>query len=637
MLEATMAVVAIDPKRLEKLGPAERTINTLTTYTDHCVHNRPGFVVKDKSTIGTTWAPCTWKAEEGIGKVVYRKDKVGKKTTLTKVGVLDKDGKTIKDGNKVVGEYRNPGLYPEAVAWVYRQIAEVWKMDNEFAAKLASWSFPKEHRDLKVMLAAFMLVQTRSGEPVMDDGKVAFHDDDFRAVGEAMLLTRGSKTAFDEKLLLRVGDVLRLPEIAAINRELGFGKSARNPAMGRYDKTIVKWLSNLEANPGVLAGLVKKGWRTSVMEEARRVGYKPTTAKFFEILRWKQKQSDDGRRVLAIGVDVAAAESWDDLDEKAICKKITKDKPNYKRLVGLLPSKVGMTRAIMACAIETKGVLSDADLIILTPTLEDLGLLAVPDVKARHDAALAKATNQRAVNVARNVKDTKTAEALVAAADAATAVVLEEATKGLRVYVVVDKSGSMEAALEKAKEYLTKFLGGFPLNRCHVSVFNTMGSVVTLKEGTAIGVKQAFAGHTAGGGTSYHEGVRVLVDRFKPDADEDALFIFIGDEQDTSGGTKMIRDVFAKSGVNPVAFGMLHVGGHGLFVHTVARELGIPCFDIDVGIFNDPYAVTRTLQNLIKNTPVGQATVVRPMAVARKTLVQEIMETDLLQRPQWAA
>jgi hypothetical protein len=27
-----MAVVAIDPKRLEKLGPAERTINTLTTY-----------------------------------------------------------------------------------------------------------------------------------------------------------------------------------------------------------------------------------------------------------------------------------------------------------------------------------------------------------------------------------------------------------------------------------------------------------------------------------------------------------------------------------------------------------------------------------------------------------------------------
>lgn len=633
-----MAVAAIDPKRLEKLGPAERTINTLTTYTDHCVHNRPGYCVKDQSTIGTTWAPCTWKLEgEAKSKVVYRKDKVGKKTNLVKIGVLDADGKTIKDGTKVVGEYRNPGLYPESVAWVYRQIAEVWKMDNEFAAKLASWSFPKDHRDLKVMLAAFMLVQTRSGEPVMDDGKVAFHDDDYRAVGEAMLLTRGSKTAFDEKLLLRVGDVLRLPEVAAINRELGFGKSARNPAMGRYDKTIVKWLANLEANPAVLAGLVKKGWRTSVMEEARRVGYKPTTPKFFEILRWKQKQAEDGRRVLAIGVDVAAAESWDDLDEKAICKKIASTKPNYKRLVGLLPAKVGMTRAIMACAIETKGVLSDADLVILTPTLEDLGLLAVPDVKARHDAALAKATNQRAVNVARNVKDTKSAAALVAAADAATATVLEEATRGLRVYVVVDKSGSMEASLETAKTCLTKFLGGFPLDRCHVSVFNTMGSVITLKAASALGVKNAFEGHTASGGTNYHEGVRVLVDRFKPAADEDALFIFIGDEQDTSGGTRMLINVLTNSGVKPAAFGMLHVGGHGIFVHQAAADLGIPCFDIDVGIFNDPYAVTRTLQNLIKNTPVGQGTVVRPTAVVRKSLVQEILDTPLLSRPLWAA
>jgi hypothetical protein len=569
---------------------------------------------------------------------VYRKDKVGKKTVLVKIGVMDADDKTIRDGAKIVGEYRNPGLYPESVAWVYRQVADIWTMDNEFAAKLASWSFPKDHRDLKVVLAAFMLVQTRSGEPVMDDGKVAFLDDDFRAVGEAMLLTRGSKTAFDEKLLLRVGDVLRLPEIAAINRELGFGKSARNPAMGRYDKTIVKWLTNLEANPGILAGLVKKGWRTSIMEEARHVGFKPTTKKFFEILRWKQKQSEDGRRTLAIGEAVAEAESWEGLDEKAICKKIAKDKPNYKRLVGLLPSSVGMTRAIMACAIETKGVLSDADLIILTPTLEDLGLLAVPDVKVRHDAALAKATNQRAVNVARNVKDAKTVEALVAAADVATAVALEEVTKGLRVYVVVDKSGSMERSLEMGKEYLTKFLGGFPLDRCHVSVFNTMGSEIVLKAGSAIAVTQAFKGHTAAGGTAYHEGVRVLVNKYKPGADEDALFIFIGDEGDTSGSTMHIRKVFTDSGVTPVAFGMLHVGGPADFVHRVAGELGIPCFDIDTGIFNDPYAVTRTLQNLIRNTPVGAKPVARvPLAVVRKTLVQEIMETPLISRPAWAA
>ena len=628
----------IDPKRLEKLGPAERTVHALTTYTDHCVHNRPGYVVKDKSAIGTTWTPCTWKLEEGH-KVVYSKTKVGKKTVLAKVGVIDADGKTIKDGIKVVGEYRNPGLYPESVAWVYRQIADIFKMDNDFAAHLASWSFPKEHRDLKVVLAAFMLVQPRSGEPVMDDGKVAFHDDDFRAIGEAMLLIRGGKTGFDPKLLLRVGDVLRLPEVAAINRELGFGKSARNPAMGRYDKAIEKWLANLEANPAVLAGLIKKGWRTSLMDAARRVGYKPTTTKFFEALRWKQKQSDDGRRTLAIGVGVAAAESWEGLDEKAICKKITKDKPNYKRIVGLLPSSVGVTRAIMTAAIEAK-CLSDSDLIILTPTLEDLGLLAVPEVKARHEAALAAATNQRAVNIARNVKSAETAEALTQAADAATAKVMEEATRGLRVYFVVDKSGSMESSLAAAKKYLTQFLGGFPIDRTHVSVFNTMGSEVTLKAGSALAVDHAFKGHTAAGGTSHHEGVRVLVDKYKPTPEEDALFIFIGDEGETyhGGVHSKLRQVLERAGVNPVAFGMLHVGGHSTYVHDAAADLAIPCFDIDEGIFKDPYAVTRTLQNLIKTTPVGQkkAGAIAPVFV-RKTLVQEILETPLLDRPAWAA
>ena len=46
---------------------------------------------------------------------------------------------------------------PEAVAWVYAQCAEVWNLDNEFAAKWASRAFGEEHRDLKVVLCALML------------------------------------------------------------------------------------------------------------------------------------------------------------------------------------------------------------------------------------------------------------------------------------------------------------------------------------------------------------------------------------------------------------------------------------------------------------------------------------------------
>src|SRR5688572_1141858 len=119
-------------KRLEALGPAERIIQHLTTFTDHIVHNRPGMVTRDgASNIGVRWEPVIWK-KEGDRKVVYRSQKIGRKTTRVAVGSMNGTSE-IKEGDRVIGEYRDPGLFPEAVAYFYRQIADVWKLDNEFA------------------------------------------------------------------------------------------------------------------------------------------------------------------------------------------------------------------------------------------------------------------------------------------------------------------------------------------------------------------------------------------------------------------------------------------------------------------------------------------------------------------------
>ena len=55
--------------------------------------------------------------------------------------------------------------------------------------------------------AALMLVQPRAGEPVHDDdGSVAFHDDDYRDVGEAMILRYEKKSTrmMTPKAVLRV-------------------------------------------------------------------------------------------------------------------------------------------------------------------------------------------------------------------------------------------------------------------------------------------------------------------------------------------------------------------------------------------------------------------------------------------------
>src|SRR4029434_604183 len=113
--------------------------------------------------------------------------------------------------------YKEAVIYEQVAVWFYRQIAKVWQMDNEFAARWASFAFAQEHRDLKVVLAAFMLVQSRKGDPVREGDAIAFHDDDHRDVGEAMMLLQVKDRDMSPKMLWRIREVLRVPAIAAIN------------------------------------------------------------------------------------------------------------------------------------------------------------------------------------------------------------------------------------------------------------------------------------------------------------------------------------------------------------------------------------------------------------------------------------
>jgi len=614
----------VDPRRVESLGPAERLIQTLLTHGDHLVHNRPGVVTADPtSPTGARWTPAT--VRDGV---VFALGRRGRATVERRLGALDASGRVL-DGDRVVAEYRTPGLNREAAEWMYRQIAAVWRLDNELAARWASWAFAQEHRDLKVALAAFMLVQSRAGEPVREDGEILFEDEDFRAVGEAMCLRRMAGRDLSPRLLLRVGDLLRLPEVAAVNRELGFGRSARAAPTGRYRKAVTKWLRHREHNPRMLQGLVKAGYRRTVMKLARRVGYKPLTPAFFETLRWKQKQATDGRRSIAIGVELAAADTFAGLTEAEICARVVAERPSFKRIVGLLPAEIGLTRAIVAAAVEA-GCVSDAELVILTPTLEDLGLLHAGPIAERWLEATERAENQRAAHIATRVRSKATAERLEAAADEALAKAVQAEQKGLRVYVAVDKSGSMTGAIESAKRYLAQFLQGFALDALHVCVFDTTAREVRIRHASKRGVEHAFAGFSAGGGTRHAASFADVFAAHPPADDEDSIVIFVGDQQESG----VFVEAVERSGVRPVAFGFLEVtggwGGNERAVERTAAELGIPCFRIEETTFDDAYAVTRTLRHLIASTPVGVST------PNRITMVETVLSTPLLSKPVWA-
>lgn len=644
------------PNTHENLGPAERIIGTLLNYTDHMVHNRPGLVAPDgRFAVGVRWEAASHRVENGQ-TVVYRLVKAGNKSRRLRVGVLQANGTVLNGGPTPVGEYRPAGLFPEVAVWFYRQIAEVWQLDNEFAARWASYQFPLEHRDLKVALAAFMLCQSRKGDPVRVPGHgseavaALLYDDDFRDVGEAMCLLlradtkdarkyvnqvlQGTDRTLNPKLLLRIYELLTLPAVAAINRELGFGRSTRHPFLGRWPKVVEKWLQHRERNPQLLAGLIKAGFRQTVMALAVRIGYKPETPQFFEALRWRQKQAKDGRRTLAIGAAVAPAATLQGQTEEQVCQYILREKPAWKQVASQLPKELGVTRAIMAAAIEAGDrVLGDKDLIILTPTLEALGLMEVQEVRERWNRAARAADDMRAANIARNVKSHAIKEQLQQAADTALQTAVAEVIKGLRVYFIVDISGSMHDSMTRAMELIARFVQAFPLAQLHVSVFNTGGRELTIRQASAAGVELAFRGLQASGGTDYRMGIRVLANH-KPQADEDTLMIFVGDEGNQAG---TFEEEVKRSGLRPMAFGLVFLESGDSHYHAVTRTatvLGIPCFQIQPDTFADPYAIPRTVRALVAATPVG---VLTPQFQApRLALVEQILATELLQKPAWA-
>lgn len=113
--------------------------------------------------------------------------------------------------------------------------------------------------------------------------------------------------------------------------------------------------------------------------------------------------------------------------------------------------------------------------MILTPTLEELGLLNVQEIRDRWTDAVKSAEDLRALNIARNVRAQSVKDELQEAANTVMKKAVEEVTKDIEVYVFVDISASMQGAIEAAKTYVSMFLQGFKLEQLHVATFNTQG------------------------------------------------------------------------------------------------------------------------------------------------------------------
>lgn len=570
-----------------QMGPAERLLDVVLGSSAHLWHNRPGL------NVGGVWKPA-------------------------------------KGNQDVKGIKAPPGLFVPAAVTLYGKLLEIHKLNADLMAHLASYALLEtDWRDFKVACAALMLVQSRHGEPVKDDdGSVAFYDDDYRRIGEAMVLWYQKKSArmLTPKAVLRIAELLETPEIAALNRAAGFGDpAAKRAPLGRWAKAAAKWLAVREANQPMLQGLVRAGYKQTIKALARKVGYKPASASFFGVLGWKQSQADEGHREIGLdNLELAKSERFDGLSEAEICETIVSQRLRYKDAVGRLPADIGLTPAIMVALLPT---LSDRDLRQLTPTLEELGLLSVPELRVRWEKAITDATDQRGLNIAKNVRDQGLKEKLEESADNAAKKAVAAATGDvdLRVMFLVDKSGSMQGAIEAAKECLVKMLAGFPLDKLHVATFDTMGQILRPKAASRVAVQHMLAPIKADGGTIHGAALTALHrDGVRFPIEAKLIVIVVGDEAGEAGA--QLAQTFQQCGYRADAMALLLASPHrGSTVRDCAKALRIPYSEVTVDQFDDPYHVTRVLRALLE-APISTS-------APAPGLVEKVMATKLLEVP----
>jgi hypothetical protein len=297
----------------------------------------------------------------------------------------------------------------------------------------------------------------------------------------------------------------------------------------------------------------------------------------------------------------------------------------YKDVVGRLPQDVGLTPAIMAALIPS---LSDRDLRMLTPTLEELGLMTEPEIRARWEKAIAAATDQRSLAIARNVRSAELRSKLEEASDNAArrAVAEASAQQPIEVFFLIDKSGSMEGAIDKSKEALSNILAGF--THVHAACFDTMGTVLRPKAPTRAAVTHMLSGLKAGGGTVHGAALRALFlagARVRPESK--LIVIVVGDEAGENGDE--LARAFKDYGFMPAALAIfVNVAStRGSTVRSCARALGVPFSEVQIDQFADPYQVPRVLRALLEAPALG------PTAAAHVGWLESVLSTPILALP----
>jgi hypothetical protein len=190
---------------------------------------------------------------------------------------------------------------------------------------------------------------------------------------------------------------------------------------------------------------------------------------------------------------------------------------------------------------------------------------------------------------------------------------------------LIDKSGSMEGAIEQSKEALSRILAGFPLEKLHIASFDTMGTVLKPKAASRAAVQHMLQGIKASGGTTHAAGVHALHRAgMRVPAEAKLIVIVVGDEAGEAGD--QFARAFRECGFSVAAMAMLvsvaSAANRGNTVRTCAGQLRVPFSEVQVDQFEDPYQVPRVLKALM-DAPAATG-------ASQSGWVERVMRTPLL-------
>lgn len=468
--------------------------------------------------------------------------------------------------------------------------------DPYFLAHFTSYAITKlDSKDLKVVATFVNSLSDADGTPFSEGS--TYKKPNLRIVSQAAI------QQLDPKL------VSRIIAIANIKQALGSRYKEGTHFSGSLRTAIKKYLKFREQNPKAIEGIKKSGFAPTVQNIYRMMHVKPSK-ETAEILGWKQGSKKKGNLEDIKKRDLFSFKGLSDLE---IAQKIRDEKIPVLGALGALPDKIS---PVIAVALLEQATGNQA--VILRGLFDSQGLLKDKEVMKVFEAKV------------------KTAKTALDRVDKINTEVDEEVSKVLKkaksekrkedvgdigkVFVHIDISGSMQSAIEFAKErgaIIAECVKN-PKENFFWGAFNTKGFLIDKPQTfEKDAFKAALYGLRAGGGTNclacYGEARKLGCD----------VDVYITDQDHNEASISSQITHWDKAGyARPKAVVIVDFAReHNSYkFKDQLEELGIPVSIIKPEALTESALVSQAVKVAIKGATA---------------LIDEIMATPLLKLPEW--